>query len=82
MIFYDNKNNHYLYFNNKNQLNFHAGTDSTPQPIYFKHEGSTLAYFDENGNFILGSDDAARAKLSIFGGGIAMNVAESYFKFG
>ena len=75
--FYDNKNNHYLYFDNKNQLNFHAGTDSTPQPIYFKHEGNTLAYFDENGNFILGSDDAARAKLSIFGGGIAMNVAGS-----
>ncbi|MEK9727465.1 MAG: hypothetical protein VW397_05100, partial [Candidatus Margulisiibacteriota bacterium] len=70
---YNNDYSHYLFFDSNQNLNLNSGTDSLTQPINFNISGSKKAYFDINGNFIIGTENA-RARLSIFGGGVAMNV--------
>jgi hypothetical protein len=72
-----------LALDNISNLNFYAGVIDQgvrmPQPIYFKTGGQNRVTVTDASEWVVG-DGLARAKLSVFGGGVALNVNNTLVK--
>ena len=69
---------YYLYLDDYFELNINSGIDNIAEPIQFLIDGNRKGYFNSLGELIIG-DDEARAKVSVFDGGIALNVNGGQF---